>query len=81
MGHLEGPGQAVGVKIESSSQEKNLGVLVGVRLDRTRGSPDLPMCWADPQHGQNEEGILPLCLAQVTPHLQSSLQPWVPTQG
>lgn len=81
MGHLEGPGQAVGVKIESSPQEKNLGVLVGVRLDRTRGSPDLPMCWADPQHGQSEEGILPLCLAQVTPHLQSSLQPWVPTQG
>lgn len=64
--------------IESSPQEKNLGTLMGKRLDRTRGNQNPPYAGLIPSMGRGEGGILPLCLAQVRPYLQSCLQPWVP---
>jgi len=71
--------------IESRPAEKDLGVLVGEKLDiswpctlEAQKANRILGCTKSSVASRSKEGILPLCSALVRPHLQSCAQLWIP---
>ncbi|TRZ23806.1 hypothetical protein HGM15179_003316, partial [Zosterops borbonicus] len=75
-------------QMENSPADKELGVLVGERLDMTQPwalpaqrAKSVLGCIRSPVGSRAREGILPLCSALVRPHLQGCIQLWGPYTG
>ncbi|KFQ05048.1 hypothetical protein N329_12496, partial [Haliaeetus albicilla] len=71
--------------IESSPEEKDLGVLVDKKVNMTQQcalaaqkANHILGCIKSSVASRSREGILPLCSALVRPHLQSCVQLWGP---
>jgi len=71
--------------IEISPAEKDLGVLVGEKLEMSRQcvlaaqeANSMLSCIKSSVASRLREGILPLCSALVRPHLESCVQLWSP---
>jgi len=71
--------------IESSPEEKNLGVLVDEKLDMTRKrtlaaqkANSILGCIPGSVASRSRDGILPLCSALLRPHQESCVQLWSP---
>ena len=75
-------------QIKSSPAQKDLGVLVGERLDMTQHcaltaqkAKRVLGCIQSSVGSRVREGILPLCSALVRPHLEHCIQLWGPSTG
>jgi len=71
--------------LESSPEEKDLGVLVGEKLTMSRQcalaaqkANHVLGCIQSSVASRAREGILPLCSALIRPHLESCVQLWSP---
>ena len=71
--------------IESSPEEKDLGVLVGEKLDTShqcalsaQKAKHILGCIRRTVASRSREVILPLCSALMRPHLESCIQLWSP---
>jgi len=71
--------------IESSPEEKDLGVLVDKKLNMTQQcalaaqkASRILGCIKSSVASRSREGILPLCCTLVRPHLESCVQLWSP---
>jgi len=74
--------------IESSPEEKDLGVLVDEKLNMTlqcalaaQKANHILGCVKSSVASRLREEILPLCSTLVTPHLESCIQLWSPQHG
>jgi len=72
-------------ELESRPAKKDLGVLVGEKLDvswqcalTAQKASRILGCIKSSVASRSREGILPLCCALVRPHLESSIQLWSP---
>jgi len=70
-------------RIESSPEEKDLGVLVDEKLNMThqcvladQKANRIPGCVKRSMASRAREGILPLCSALMRPHLECCIQLW-----
>ena len=84
-GHPRHKDRLGGERLESSPEEKDLGVLVGEKLNRSRQhvlaaqkAERVLGCIQSSVASRAREGILPLYSALVRPHLESCVQLWSP---